>query len=100
MVPQDALFTKMEHITTEFEKESALNGGNILNKSKILPQKINGNVSRRKENAGASNVFKGDRWFKSALLLKNNRAAAVSKFFSFRRPLIGSVEQQNCVYSS
>ena len=100
MLSQDALFTKMEHITAELEKgekKSVLTGSNIWNK---WIKKPNANLSEKKENTSASNPFKGYKWSRSTVLLKNNRAAELSTSFSFRRPLIGSVEQQNCVYSS
>lgn len=73
-----------------------------INKWKSLIQFIffNGNVSEKKKNVSDSNLFKGEKWLQSTLLLKNNRAAMLSTFLSFGRPLIGSVEQQNCVYSS
>lgn len=109
MLPQDALFTKMEHITAEWgggkKKRPVFTGSSITNKwtkkSLIgIPKKCNCNVSETAENTRASNLFKGDKWFWSTLLLRNNRGGCTVKALSFGRPLIGSVEQQNCVYSS
>lgn len=65
-----------------------------------IPKKYNCNVSEKTENTRASNLCKGDKWFWSTLLLKNNRGGCTVNALSFGRPLIGSVEQQNCVYSS
>lgn len=55
---------------------------------------------KKMETRSSSNVCKGDKWLWSALFFKNNGAATLSKFFSFRSPLIGSVEQQNCIQCS
>lgn len=87
------------------KKRPVFTGSSITNKwtkkSLIgIPKKFNCNVSETAENTRASNLFKGDKWFWSTLLLRNNRGGCTVKALSFGRPLIGSVEQQNCVYSS
>lgn len=58
------------------------------------------NISGQKRETSTSDMFNDEEWLWSTLLLKHNKAAALSTFFSFRRPLIGSVELQNWVYSS
>lgn len=74
-----------------------------MKKTDFFPSKLRVIFSPKKEkkgNTNASNGFKCDKWLQSSLLLKNNGAVVLSTLFSFRKPLIGSVEQQNCVYSS
>lgn len=74
-----------------------------MKKTDFFPSKLRvifNPQKRKKGNTNASNGFKCDKWLQSSLLLKNNGAVVLSTLFSFRKPLIGSVEQQNCVYSS
>lgn len=103
MLPQDALFTKMEHITAKLWKKEkkVLTGRNTWNKWMKRLDAFEGKwYFRKKRETSGSNMFSDEEWLWSTLLLKHNKAAALSTFFSFRRPLIGSVELQNWVYSS